>query len=365
MSDDRKLFLRVNGADYYGWESASITRSIDQQASTFTVDVSNETRIEMAPGEELQVLYGDDLIMTGLVDVLSISYDANSHVLSLAGRSKTKDLIDSSAVITRQFKGQTIKQIAEALVEPHGMSVIIQGDADIIQDFQVEANGETVFAALQRLADMQQYTLTDDVEGNLVFARLGNTTSRNVLKTGPGILSCDYSISEQGRYSAYIVKGQTKGDETDWGKQICQIYSTANDPACRKNRVLIVNADTDMNADQAYKKAQWQQQANAGKSLELKYTVQGWLGSSGALWRENELVYVEDSIIDFQGTLIISALNYNMSNSGTTCDLTLNHPSAYEKEGDRAPEKKYTAQSFPGKSSDIATKIDKSIYQGW
>jgi prophage tail gpP-like protein len=361
VSDDKKLIIRVSGADYYGWETASVTRAIDQQASTFTVDVSNESKIDLKPGDEVQVLFGDELVMTGLVDVVSVSYSATSHILSLAGRSKTKDLIDSSAVITRQFKGQTIKQISEALVAPHGISVIVQGEKETIQDFQVEANGETVFAALQRLADMQQYTLTDDVEGNLVFARIGKIASGNLLKTGNAILSCDYSISEQGRYAAYIVKGQTKGNETDWGKQICQIYSTANDPGCRKNRVLIVNADTDMNAAQANKKAQWQQQANAGKSLELKYTVQGWTGSAGQLWRENTLVQVEDSILGFTGTLVISAINYNLSASGTTCDMTLNHPSAYEKESSNAPEKKYTATDKPGKTSELATKIDGTI----
>lgn len=357
MSDDKKLIIRVNGADYYGWETASVTRSIDQQASTFTVDVSNETKIDLVPGDELQVLYGDSLLMTGLVDVLSVSYSSDSHILSMAGRSKTKDLIDSSAVITRQFKGQTIKQIAEALVEPHGISVIVQGEAETINDYQVEANGETVFAALQRLADMQQYTLTDDIDGNLVFARLGKTTSANILKTGSGILSCDYSISEQGRYAAYIVKAQTKGSDIDYGKQICQIYSTANDPGCRKNRVLIVNADTDMDGEQANKKAQWQQQANAGKSLELKYTVQGWTGSAGELWRENTLIYIEDSIIGFTGTLILSSINYNLNAGGTTCDLTLNHPSAYEKESSSAPVKKYTQQDLPGKTTELANKL--------
>ncbi len=362
---DKKLFIRVNGADYYGWENASITRSIDQQASTFTVDVSNETKIDLVPGEELQVMYGDDLIMTGLIDVVSVGYDAHSHILTMAGRSKTKDLIDSSATITKQFKGQTIKQIAQALIERHGLSITVQGESEIINDFQVEANGETVFAALQRLADMQQFTLTDDVDGNLVFARLGKETSKNILKSGGGILSCQYSISEQGRYYAFIIKGQTKGDDQVFGKQICQIYSTANDPACRRNRVLIVNADTDMNSDQAYKKAQWQQQANAGKSLELKYRVQGWTGNAGSVWRENTLVYVEDSIIKFKGTLIVSAVTYNLNAGGTTCELTLNHPSAYEKEAVTAAEKKYTAQSLPGKTADIATKIDKSVYSGF
>jgi prophage tail gpP-like protein len=291
------------------------------------------------------------------VDVFAVEYGANSHTLSLAGRSRTKDLVDSSATITAQFKNQTLKQIAEKLVEPHGLSVIVPVALDVIADFQVEANGETVFAALQRLADMQQLTLTDDLDGNLVFARIASETTANVLKSGNAILSCNYSISEAGRYATYIVKGQTKGSDDEFGKQTCQILSPSIDPGCRKNRVLIINADTDMTAEQASQKAHWQQQANAGKALELRYTVQGWTGSAGELWRENRLVKVEDDIVGITATLVISAVEYSLSRSGTTCELTLNHPSAFDHEPVATSAKKYSATEKPGRQSELNNKI--------
>lgn len=104
MSDENKVRVIVNGsaAEYEHWTDVSITSELNTLARSFQVGTtaklpqSSKLISSFELGDEVQVYIGGDLVLTGYVDALPISYNATSVVAAITGRSCTEDLIDCS-----------------------------------------------------------------------------------------------------------------------------------------------------------------------------------------------------------------------------------------------------------------------------
>lgn len=60
-------------------------------------------------GELVEVLIGDEPVLTGYVEALPLRYDASSVSMGIVGRSKTADLVDCSALPLQQ-SGKTCSE---------------------------------------------------------------------------------------------------------------------------------------------------------------------------------------------------------------------------------------------------------------
>ena len=99
MTDlENTVTLTVDGLDYGGWKSVSISAGLERQARDFNLSITwrwpgQAVSIPIRHGAKCMVRIGGDLILTGWVFATPISYDATQITLSISRRSMTAELI--------------------------------------------------------------------------------------------------------------------------------------------------------------------------------------------------------------------------------------------------------------------------------
>jgi prophage tail gpP-like protein len=341
--------LEVGGVDIVGWTEATVMRSMDHMTSSFSFaatggDANRGTTV-LAPGTSCRVRIGDDLLVTGYIDSTTISYSANDHRIQVDGRSKTKDLVDCSAPPgwagrnLMQCTGMTVIDIIKTLVEPFGINVVVSGaEADatqLVPDIQTDADGATVGSILQDLCDRYAIWLSDTPEGDLALvANIGQKTG-NALSMKPydfvNTMTGEVRRDESNTFSSVTVRGQGSGTDENFGRDVSQVTATVTDGSVKRYRPLILPGATDMTQRDAKSMAVKERQSRLASSFEAEYTVHGWRGSAGELWRENRIVEVADELLGIHQPLLVFSVQYTISEGGTLAALRLILPESKER----------------------------------
>ena len=237
------VLLRVSGREWGGWTSVRISAGINRIARDFNVAIttrwpgSRDYQPRIKNGELVEVLIGDEPVLTGYVEALPLRYDASSVSMGIVGRSKTADLVDCSALPVQQ-SGKNLLRIVSELAAPFGITVV---DAGVPQTAVIDAqpeHGETVADCLNRLLGQVQTLAYDDECGRLVLGKTGTGKAATALVLGENILSCDTERSIRERFSEYQVSGQRPGNDhcrntSDHSGQWCDPLSPFVDSAVR------------------------------------------------------------------------------------------------------------------------------------
>ena len=339
MANKNLVSILVNGKAYGGWESVSITRSLENASASFQLSVTERfpgqrQPLRIVPGDACQVRIDEDLVITGYVDQVNPSHDASSHSISVSGRSKTADLIDCAVRPPwASIYNQTILQIADRLAQPFGVDIVdnLKGKTEPLSQFDMNP-GDTVFSTIAKLASLKACLVTDDEKGRLLLTRAGSAKASTPLRSGPGgnILSGSGTFEQSSRFRSYIVIGQGKGDDQNFGSAVSEILAEAQDLGVKRNRATVIRAEGTVDLQKAQDRARWEASARVGKSATLTLNVQGWRQENGDLWKVNHLAYVKDDLLTVDGEFLISAVNYVLGASGTIATLTLSPKAAYE-----------------------------------
>jgi prophage tail gpP-like protein len=362
MSDDLALF--VNGKIYRGWTDISLTRAMDAIAGAFAISLterwagdgtvaSQSTPWPILNGDKCRIELGGEAIVDGYVDQFRPSFSATDHTIEIQGRDKTGDLVDCSAFHQPdQWKNQDLLQIAKILCAPFGVTV--RADVDVGPPFPTIKlqQGETVFAALDRLARFRKVLLAPDKAGGVVIARAGTTRSVTPLIQGVNILSASGSLDTTQRFSNYIVKGQTTKSTTDDGVAESHQESRVTDSDVPRYRPLVLMAESGSNPQD---RATWEANVRLGRSATAKITVRGWRQTEGGtLWAPNQLVAVKSAWLRMDGDMLIRQVTYKRNGSeGTLVELDLVSPQAFSPEPPDTTKEKGTAAKGKGDSTNI------------
>ena len=333
MTAENTLALEVGGNSYQGWLSATVHRSIEQAAANFALTLtaswpgeSNPIRIH--PGDRCEILIGDDYVLTGWIDTVDIGHSGGDHTIAVAGRSLTADLVDCSAA-PGQMLNRTLPQIATALSNPYNINVLDEvGLTDTIKRFAPDT-GETIFACIERLARDQSVLVTDDTTGNLVLTRVGTMSGPDLTHPGNILqsrLACDMSR----RYTEYRIKGQSAGDDQNWGEMVAQSESAITDSGIARYRPLILRAERQANNAICKRRAVWEAVTRAGRSAQVDITVQGWRDVDGNLYEVNRVCRVVDPVIGVDADLLVVSVEFTLDEAGMLTTLMLAPPGAYE-----------------------------------
>ena len=332
-----KAKLLVGGSRWENWSELRISRSIEAAASDFVFSCTVHPKMPMPdfkifPGQPCVVKIGEDVLLTGHVDDVSQSYDAHHRTISISGRSLTADLIDCSArEVPGCYFGLKLERVGEMLAEPCLVPVRAEVDTGPhIPVFKVHP-GESVHAAIERHARAHGVIVTDDEKGALVLTRAGAHHSPTKLVLSRNILSADAHFSHRDRYSLYEVKGQRMahddGAEVD---ELAHPEGASTDIGVGRFRRLMLVGDSAGGSEDQLRRAQWEAATRAGRSLGVRYRVQGWRGAKDELWRPNTLVKVEDEWLGIERDLLIVSCTYKLSDNGTITELQLAPKEAYE-----------------------------------
>jgi len=330
-----KVRLFVNGAIYTGWKEVTVTRSIEQAASTFSISLSAKfsgkvSLLPIMPGSSCRLMFDDELVITGYADKISGKYDDKSHTYTIAGRSKVGDLVDCTAIHKGgEFKNLKISQIAAAICEPFGISVRLDANEGAALAKHRTEDG-TCHEVIERACRRRGLLLTSDPSGDLVITEVGKHRISTPLIQGENIKGGSGEFSQHKRHSEYIVKGQTAGNDAFDPERTTQIAGKANDPAVRRYRPLVLSAE---DGDESLSdRAAFEATTRLGRSTQLAYTVTSWRHREG-LWKPNSLVEVKDPYFGVHGWFLLMSVTFKYSSTnGTQAELKLMPKEAFSIE---------------------------------
>lgn len=345
------LTIRCNGVDYTNLLSATVVTSIKTVCGAFTVTTTADGNdaLPIKKGDRIQVLADLEPICNGYVDSLTVSYEAESHTITLNGRDSTQDVVDSTVGKRKEFKGGvTLSSVIEAVVSDLGITDIkVINKAGTIPAFKSSEIcsakvGQSAFEFIESYARKRQVLVTTDGSGNIILLRGGGTPSGIKLVNLKGdrqgtnnILSSSFTSDDSARFSQYTIQSQGNplfGLSDDAPKGITQSSAKATDSQVRSSRRLEFEAQEAMSAGDNSNRVKWEANLRRAQSLKYSVKVQGHTLNKKT-WRFNQLVDVVDEFCDLSATLLISDVTYNYSLSeGSTCQLDLTYPDAYTLE---------------------------------
>lgn len=332
------LTLTVDGLDYGGWLSVEVARSIEAVAGTFRLGLTERwpgapARRRIAAGARCSVAIDGETVISGHVDEVQPSFDEGQHGVSVAGRDAAGDLVDCSAIAgSGEWENARLAAIAADICRPFGIAVSAAADTGAaFKSFRIE-EGETAWEAIERACRMRTVLAVSDGRGGIVLTRsAAGPAIGTALRDGPkgNMLSAQGRYSDKDRHSRYIVKGQRSGDDYLLPPDIAQPKGEAADPAVTRYRPLIVLAEDQGDGGDFGKRALWEARVRAARARQATIVVQGWRHASG-LWAPNTVVRVSSDWLAIEADMTIAGVAFRKDEGGTTSELTLMRPGAFE-----------------------------------
>lgn len=296
MRDQDEVTLVTSGREFRGWTGATIEMAIDQLADAFAISCPYDpviadlaSSVEPYKYQPVQIYIGDDLYLTGSLDVPEFDYSPRDNTLTLQGRSKPGILADCSAAIdtAAQVEGLTFHNLAVQQAKALGVSVRdddAKSSSRIISEARAEY-GESAFDFLHKLAAPHNLLLNSSYDGRLVITSGDDLINRPIvadLTEGEHIITNIHTkFDGTKRFSQYQVAGQFAGSP--------EIYGTAKDgqikvyrPFCKAGEEIDQN-DTVNTASRLMAEA-------IAESLSLSVSLDGWRRPDGKLWAERQAI---------------------------------------------------------------------------
>lgn len=323
-----EITLRISGREWGGWQSYRVQLGMQQLAGQFDLTLTERwagqaSRRDVAEGAPCELLYNGQVLITGYVDRVMPTYNAQDHRLQVTGRDKTADLVDCSAPTT-QWIGRGLADVARELAKPFGIQVVDQVGANTPFQSLKPNDGETVFEMLSQAAQVRGVLLVTDGQGRLLITRAGRERANDKLALGENILTASGSRDFSEVFGTYTLKGQQKGSDDLFGDSAAAVKATAKDNRVKRHRPLTVIADAPLDAAGARARIEWERNSRWGRSQSITYTVEGHLQSNGALWRSGLMVRVDDPYQYLNGAeRLITDLTYILDDQGERTELTL------------------------------------------
>ncbi|WP_112663492.1 phage baseplate assembly protein [Microvirga flavescens] len=323
----------VDGERFTAWKRSEVNASMKEAARSFTLEVAAEagalaTAWKFKAGTALEIYSNDDLLLKGYVDRYEPRLSERQSEVTISGRSKSADLIDSSADHpTGSFRNKTPDEIGNELAASHGVKIRTDAELEPV-DYQVTP-GETVFRALEKMTRTQGVTLMGEADGSILITKAGKRTRRHVggiidwqnLKNG----SANHDWSN--RHAKYIVRGQLPDGH---GPDSLELEAIARDAGVdRNNRVVIVIQEENTSKSRIKKRAENRRDRATGAALRATITVQGFRDEVGKIWTPGHLVWVESPFLNLMQDMLIEDVRFNQDDSGSITTLQLVDPRTY------------------------------------
>jgi len=329
--------LAIDGRAYGGWKEISIDLDLDAGASSFSLRVTERwqgqpDRWAIEADSPCTVSIAGVPVITGHVDRLETSLDGTSHSIDVSGRSKAGDLVDSSAIATPgSWRGRKLEQIAAELAAPFGIQVQAAGDTGPAFRLFALQQGETVWEAIQRLCSHRGLLAVSRPDGDVHIVSPKPVGTAVRLVQGLNILSLSGSHDVTGRFSSYIVKGQSAGDDELNGKPAAAAKGDASDPAVKRHRPLVIVAEDQVDGAAAKRRAEWEATVRAARAQEAQVIVLGWRRGDGALWEPGQRVELDAPAALMTAELLVAGVGFRLGESGRSAELRLVRPEAYSQ----------------------------------
>lgn len=319
--------LEVNGIQYSRFTSASAVISLDSIARgfSFTAVSTEGLPLPFKGGEACRVIVDGTPVLDGFIEVVSVDYDAQSHTITVEGRSKTGDLVDSSLKGKELNLPISLKKVIEDVIAEIGLNINVIDNTEIEDFNEAEdklgaAVGENAFEFIERLARKRQVLLTSNGDSDIVITRSEpteiNVNLQNIVQSNRNnIISGSVNYDRTQRFRDYLVKSQQNTSSLVFGgtadlSDVVDQGGSALDKDVRAGRQLVMKAEKASSNDQATERAIWEANIRRTRSEVYTVTVNEYRTQQGELWSENKLVTITDEFADINARMLINSIEF-------------------------------------------------------
>lgn len=239
--------LYVDGKVHDDWESYEVDSDLLIPADAWRVSLVRRTAelpAAVKPGAEIELRVGDDLVMSGRIDEVSIEVSKGGVRIDIAGRDGAAVLVDCSAPI---FTAQMISfdDVVAKVVRKLGVEKIeVRAEAPRLREKVNVEPGDTAWDTLVHAAEANGLWPWFEPDGTLVVggpdydaAPVATLVLRTIGEDN-NVLRLSHQRSIARRYSEVTVLGQRRGTSIDEGKH--DLKATKNDDGVAWHRPRIV-----------------------------------------------------------------------------------------------------------------------------
>lgn len=330
MSEEQKVILKVNGVDYSGWTSVSITTALESMYRSFVVESSRKVdsngvlSFGITVGDSVEVFIGKDKVITGYVTKVEMSYGAESIGIHVEGAGRPWVMCSSAlpSSAPKTYEKMKITDSLQVICGYFGVPFISQINLEDRETISFSAD-EDIFGKLKKLLQRKTILLSEDENGNLVLTKAGfSGVANDIIKSGVNVLDGKKEDNAEKIYSEYLVYGQGTNPASTRPVTDNQLIGRAKGsftlPRVLAKKQTGNAIQTDLDA-----RASLLKDYTEATSTKLMYKVHGWRQSNGYLWRVNQIVKVDDSIFGVKREVLISSVSYSLSSAGAVSVLQL------------------------------------------
>lgn len=333
---DTPVYLSLNNKRFDGWSEASINRSLDSLADSFSLTYNGLPQaLGVRVGSICHLTLGPHRLVTGHINSLDVSVQSGYASTTCSGRSKAGDLVDCAAIHkTGQWLKQSMFQIVTDLAAPFLITVTaeaeIQSDTFKFDRYEID-EGERVYDAMERLLRATGTIAVSRADGSIHLMRIKrNAGLRSVQLPIQHTFRRSYQHSEQDQYSTYRLRNQTMRANAEESPRHAALEKyEIKDEAVTRYRPYVLNSNTHARVAELQIQATWERNVRHGKSLSVSYAIPGGLAPDGKPWEPGMFVGVQDQELGINEILLLVSTEFRVTNSELDTTLMLSLPEAY------------------------------------
>lgn len=369
--------IEVGGESFLNFLDASVDFSMTDFARVFnfTAASTNGEPLPFQVGDECKIKVDGEQILNGFIERMDIIYSSGDHTISVSGRDRVGDIVDSS-LEKLEIQGEisfadvinaVLKQLNLTNIEVETL-VTDLANFNLEVDKQSPSTGENAWDFLESLARKKEVLLRTNNQSNILIDRsplgtskgfaggLNSTVLQNRLNDSTNnILSSSVSYDDTEVYSKYIVRSQSNISVI---KSVLQSTKTTvsvlgeSPPigetleGIRTSRILVLQAENASTNEDATLRAKWEANFREARRRVYTATINGFRDDKNKIWDVNQFIRIQDDFARINATMLIDGVSFIF-------DLTAGEETTLRlvQEGSYLPEPQIdTSQSNVGKS---------------
>lgn len=331
--------LKINNKKFDFFNSFNMTLKYDAIASAFSFNVyfnpENPDHKElMQPGayNSCEVIHNGETLIKGVIISQTFNNSPVKQLSALGGYSFTGVLEDCeipTSIYPLQSDGLTLKEIAEKIIKPFGLSMVIDSAVEKemgeVYDVSKAKVTQSCKAYLSELAAQKNVIISHTAKGSLLFtkAKTNQKPFLNFPEATTPATSMSLSFNGQAMHNSITVMKEADADGGNAGE------ATISNPLCNRFRpkVLVQSSGDDIDTEKA---------ARTALSNELKNVV---LTITTDRWEVDEKIIKPNSIISVHNhelylykktNWFVEEITFVGDNKQTTATMKCVLPSVYD-----------------------------------
>lgn len=351
----KEIRLIVGGYECKEWDDVTIDSQVDVPADAFSFSLYNpplgHLPTEVKAGTTAEIYYGNELILTGIIDKLKEAISRSGRTLQLSGRDLAGQLIDCSVPInnSRQITLSTLIQ-DYVLASPLGTIIHgfrVQDDAWLKNKITVEPS-ESLYDAIAKAAQVTGQFVWMDEQGVMNIGNPFNQSKQpsqtlNLMFDGQNnnVISASYDEDVSNVFSDLKILSQDeKGQHI-----LAETNRTTPYAYSRLKIITLADVETQAEAQAAIDKVQHD---NDLEAYTLTTTVPDWV-MNGSVWKTTgQIHFNSDVLARSNAKWVVMGRTFRLNrHDGKTTELKLKRESDWaqpliykDKEEKKAKEKR-------------------------